>query len=72
MKIVIELPSKNEALITVITMALFLLLTGVFIGLRSEHFLMVALYLVLFFAFCHFRNLLRLDAYLSQLRSEPD
>lgn len=50
MKIVIELPSKNEALITVITMALFLLLTGVFIGLRSEHFLMVALYLVLFFA----------------------
>ena len=46
MKIVIELPSKNEALITVITMALFLLLTGVFIGLRSEHFLMVALYLV--------------------------
>ena len=35
MKIVIELPSKNEALITVITMALFLLLTGVFIGLRS-------------------------------------
>ncbi len=23
-------------------------------------------------AFCHFRNLLRLDAYLSQLRSEPD
>jgi hypothetical protein len=27
MKIVIELPSKNEALITVITMALFLLLT---------------------------------------------
>ena len=38
MKIVIELPSKNEALITVITMALFLLLTGVFIGLRSEHF----------------------------------
>ena len=38
MKIVIELPLKNEALITVITMALFLLLTGVFIGLRSEHF----------------------------------
>ena len=85
MKIVIELPSKNEALITVITMALFLLLTGVFIGLRSEHFLMVALYLVLFFAglptrklalallpFAIFRNLLRLDAYLSQLRSEPD
>lgn len=84
MKIVIELPSKNEALITVITMALFLLLTGVFIGLRSEHFLMVALYLVLFFAGLPtrklalallplpFRNLLRLDAYLSQLRSEPD
>ena len=85
MKIVIELPSKNEALITVITMALFLLLTGVFIGLRSEHFLMVALYLILFFAglptrklalallpFAIFRNLLRLDAYLSQLRSEPD
>ena len=81
MKIVIELPSKNEALITVITMALFLLLTGVFIGLRSEHFLMVALYLVLFFAGLPTRklalallprNLLRLDAYLSQLRSEPD
>ena len=50
MKIVIELPSKNEALITVITMALFLLLTGLFIGLRSEHLLMAVIYFVLFFA----------------------
>ena len=79
MKIVIELPSKNEALITVITMALFLLLTGVFIGLRSEHFLMVALYLVLFFAGLPTRKLaLALLPFaifginLSQLRSEPD
>ena len=44
------MPSKREALTVVVIMALFLLLTGIFIGLRSEHLLMAVLYLVLFFA----------------------
>jgi hypothetical protein len=46
----IQMPSKREALTVTVIMALFLLLTGIFIGLRSEHLLMAALYLVLFFA----------------------
>ena len=44
------MPSKREVLTVVVIMALFLLLTGIFIGLRSEHLLMAVLYLVLFFA----------------------
>ena len=44
------MPSKRETLTVVVIMALFLLLTGIFIGLRSEHLLMAVLYLVLFFA----------------------
>ena len=44
------MPSKREALTVTVIMALFLLLTGIFIGLRSEHLLMAVLYLVLFFA----------------------
>ena len=44
------MPSKKETLTVIVIMALFLLLTAVCIGLRSEHLLMAALYLVLFFA----------------------
>ena len=44
------MPSKREALTVTVIMALFLLLTSIFIGLRSEHLLMAVLYLVLFFA----------------------
>jgi hypothetical protein len=46
----IQMPSKREALTVTVIMALFLLLTSIFIGLRSEHLLMAVLYLVLFFA----------------------
>lgn len=42
------MPSKREALTVTVIMALFLLLTSIFIGLRSEHLLMAVLYLVLF------------------------
>ena len=44
------MPSKKEVGIVIGALALFLLLTGLFIGLRTEHLLMVAIYLVLFFA----------------------
>ena len=44
------MPSKREVLTVTVIMALFLLLTSIFIGLRSEHLLMAVLYLVLFFA----------------------
>ena len=44
------MPSKKETLTVIVIMALFLLLTAACIGLRSEHLLMAALYLVLFFA----------------------
>ena len=43
------MPSKREALTVTVIMALFLLLTSIFIGLRSEHLLMAVLYLVFFF-----------------------
>ena len=46
----IQMPSKKETLTVIVIMALFLLLTAACIGLRSEHLLMAALYLVLFFA----------------------
>ena len=41
------MPSKREALTVTVIMALFLLLTSIFIGLRSEHLLMAVLYLVI-------------------------
>lgn len=65
----IQMPSKKETLTVIVIMALFLLLTAACIGLRSEHLLMAALYLVYFLpdylpragsgltAFRHFRDL---------------
>lgn len=44
------LPPAREALSVLVVSALFLLLTGVFVGIRPEHFLMVGLFLLLFFA----------------------
>ena len=43
------LPSKKEIFTVLIFTALFALLTGIFIGLRPEHYLMIVLFLVLFF-----------------------
>ena len=37
------MPSKREALTVTVIMALFLLLTSIFIGLRSEHLLLAGL-----------------------------
>ena len=42
-------PVRETVLLVVITLA-FLLLTATCIGLRTEHFLMTGLFLVLFFA----------------------
>lgn len=78
------MPSKKETLTVIVIMALFLLLTAACIGLRSEHLLMAALYLVLFFAGLPTRKLAvallpfaifgsRMTvAYLPQLRSKSD
>ena len=44
------LPPARDALSVLVVSALFLLLTGVFVGIRPEHFLMVGLFLLLFFA----------------------
>lgn len=44
------LPPVREALSVLVVSALFLLLTSVFVGIRPEHFLMVGLFLLLFFA----------------------
>lgn len=42
-------PSAKEATILVVVLILFLTLTGLFVGLRGEHFLMAGLFLLLFF-----------------------
>lgn len=44
------LPPMKETLSVLVVSALFLLLTGVFVGIRPEHFLLVGLFLLLFFA----------------------
>lgn len=49
MKGVISLPSGRESIVVVIITSLFFLLTGKFVGLRSEHFLLIGLFLCLFF-----------------------
>lgn len=43
-------PSKKECLSVLLFAGLFLLLTGVFVGIRIEHFLLVGLFLLLFFS----------------------
>ena len=53
------LPPAREALaLSVLVIAsLFLLLTGMFVGIRPEHFLMVGLFLLLFFSGSYTRKL---------------
>ena len=43
-------PSVKEGVLVVVITGLFLILTAVCIGLRTEHFLMSGLFFVLFFA----------------------
>lgn len=43
-------PAKRETVIVIISIAFFLLLTGLFVGLRAEHLLITVLFLFLFFA----------------------
>lgn len=43
-------PTLRQTLIVCFCIVLFLVLTAIFIGLRPEHFLMVAIFLLLFFA----------------------
>ena len=50
MKNTITLPTPREALLVVVCLVLFLLLTGLCIGLRPEHFLMAGVFGLLFFA----------------------
>lgn len=45
-----QFPPVKESVSVVVVSLLFLLLTAVFVGLRPEHFLMVGLFLLLFFA----------------------
>ncbi len=44
------LPTLREGLTVLGASALFLVLTGLFVGIRTEHFLMVGLFLMLFFS----------------------
>ena len=76
---------EKETLTVIVIMALFLLLTAACIGLRSEHLLMAALYLVFLFlpdylpgswqwfkCLSPFSGSRMTDAYLPQLRSKSD
>lgn len=51
------LPPAREALSVLVIASLFLLLTGMFVGIRTEHFLMVGLFLLLFFSGSYTRKL---------------
>ena len=46
----LSLPSLRETVWVLVLSALFLTLTGLYVGLRIDHFLILALYWVLFFA----------------------
>lgn len=50
MKLGRQLPTLREVITVVICLAVFLSVTGIFIGLRPEHLAIAALYLVLFLA----------------------
>lgn len=45
----IQLPTKRESVLTLLFLGLFLLVTALFVGIRTEHFLLSGLFLVLFF-----------------------
>ncbi len=44
------LPTVRESVLVIVLLAAFLVLTGIFIGLRIDHFLVTALFVVLFFS----------------------
>lgn len=50
MKILNPLLSRNEILTVVVIAIIFIAITTVFVGLRSEHLLIVSVFLILFFA----------------------
>ncbi len=50
-------PSKRETLLVLSFAGLFLLLTGIFVGIRIEHFLMTGIFLLLFFSGTSMRRL---------------
>lgn len=50
MKGQISLPTRKETFIVLAISAIFMLMTGIFVGLRPEHFLILLLFLTLFFA----------------------
>ena len=45
-----KMPSKKEAWTVLGIVVAFIVLTGLFVGIRSEHFLMAAIFITLFFA----------------------
>ncbi|MCD8177064.1 MAG: phosphatase PAP2 family protein [Tannerellaceae bacterium] len=49
MNLQLSLPSRKESILVIIISILYLALTGIFIGFRSEHFLMMGTFWVLFF-----------------------
>ena len=51
------LPPARETLSVLVITSLFLLLTGIFVGIRPEHFLMAGLFLLLFFSGSYTRKL---------------
>ena len=51
------LPPVRETLSVLVIAALFLLLTGLFVGIRPEHFLMTGIFLLLFFCGNYTRKL---------------
>ena len=51
------LPPARETLSVLVITSLFLLLTGMVVGIRPEHFLMVGLFLLLFFSGSYTRKL---------------
>lgn len=54
----LELPSRREGVIFIFLLLIWLLVTGLFIGMRPEHFLMGALMTLMFFAHGQSRKLL--------------
>ncbi len=52
-----KFPTTRESLLVIVILSCFLLLTGLFIGLRPEHFLMAGAFLLLFFISKYSRKL---------------
>ena len=57
MKWRMSFPSRKEVFLVIGLLAVFLVLTAIFVGIRPEHFLMSFFFLLLFFAGIHTRKL---------------